>query len=654
MEIQEILKELEYNTGAFPQRALEEAIANKSEIISELLKILEFANKNIEFIIKKQNYFAHIYAVYLLAQFREKRAYPLIVELVSRPEEVPHEILGDVVTEDLPSILASVSCGDATLIKKIIENQNIDEYVRGSALRALLVLFTCGEWSWEEVRDYLKTLFYGKLERKPSHVWGVLVACCCDIKAVELYDEIKQAYAEEIVDSLTIDWEDVEYSIQGNKEDALNELADDRHYQLIGDTISSLKWWACFKTAKKQKETKKKKMGTPEEEIPKEKGKPVISAPKVGRNDPCPCGSGKKYKKCCLNKDLMKLKEEASKQIIHYPSGEGEDEEDIFDNVFKEIETLTDENKFAEAIDYLLDLKKNNPKIYKQDWGLYDDELIALFVRIERWDEIEEHLQNFLKYPFYYFECFDHILKLIQVYGKYQVLYRALDETVDRVVKNRDIPPWAKDEFQRRYILAAIVQHLTMPEAHNFSFIIENCKRHNISPEENLEEIILMYSGQRTKIWDKSMFAPAVKDRFMNFFWLSLEFVAWLKKEKISDYGLGSLFCENITEYLTDNDTLKKQPLLTFHAQTFDEYLGTFIGLISYEPLDAILLLYGLPLYFQFLQLKGLVDESVVESVYKKAKKLKPDLVKIISGDLWKFNNLFKSGKIYNEIGPLT
>ena len=26
------------------------------------------------------------------------------------------------------------------------------------------------------------------------------------------------------------------------------------------------------------------------------------SVKKVGRNDPCPCGSGKKYKKCCLNK----------------------------------------------------------------------------------------------------------------------------------------------------------------------------------------------------------------------------------------------------------------------------------------------------------------------------------------------------------------
>ena len=27
--------------------------------------------------------------------------------------------------------------------------------------------------------------------------------------------------------------------------------------------------------------------------------KPIIAEKKVGRNEPCPCGSGKKYKKCC-------------------------------------------------------------------------------------------------------------------------------------------------------------------------------------------------------------------------------------------------------------------------------------------------------------------------------------------------------------------
>ncbi len=31
-----------------------------------------------------------------------------------------------------------------------------------------------------------------------------------------------------------------------------------------------------------------------------ERGKPIVREdPKIGRNDPCPCGSGKKYKKCC-------------------------------------------------------------------------------------------------------------------------------------------------------------------------------------------------------------------------------------------------------------------------------------------------------------------------------------------------------------------
>lgn len=28
------------------------------------------------------------------------------------------------------------------------------------------------------------------------------------------------------------------------------------------------------------------------------KGEPVVIGPVVGRNDPCPCGSGKKHKKC--------------------------------------------------------------------------------------------------------------------------------------------------------------------------------------------------------------------------------------------------------------------------------------------------------------------------------------------------------------------
>jgi len=34
-----------------------------------------------------------------------------------------------------------------------------------------------------------------------------------------------------------------------------------------------------------------------------EKVQPLAADAKCGRNDPCPCGSGKKYKKCCGQKE---------------------------------------------------------------------------------------------------------------------------------------------------------------------------------------------------------------------------------------------------------------------------------------------------------------------------------------------------------------
>ncbi|MFB3894620.1 MAG: SEC-C metal-binding domain-containing protein [Phycisphaerae bacterium] len=42
-----------------------------------------------------------------------------------------------------------------------------------------------------------------------------------------------------------------------------------------------------------------------EEKLLKEtpKTEPIHAAKAVGRNDPCPCGSGKKYKKCCGAKE---------------------------------------------------------------------------------------------------------------------------------------------------------------------------------------------------------------------------------------------------------------------------------------------------------------------------------------------------------------
>jgi hypothetical protein len=89
VEIKEILSALEYNTGSFPREALTEAIRQKEKIVPELLLLLERANENVLFIADHSDYMAHLYAMFLCAQFREKRAYPLVVNLFSHPGHRP-------------------------------------------------------------------------------------------------------------------------------------------------------------------------------------------------------------------------------------------------------------------------------------------------------------------------------------------------------------------------------------------------------------------------------------------------------------------------------------------------------------------------------------------------------------------------------------
>src|SRR6478736_3196263 len=46
----------------------------------------------------------------------------------------------------------------------------------------------------------------------------------------------------------------------------------------------------------------------------KDKAADAPKHPQVGRNDPCHCGSGKKYKKCCEEKDALATRAVLDKQ----------------------------------------------------------------------------------------------------------------------------------------------------------------------------------------------------------------------------------------------------------------------------------------------------------------------------------------------------
>src|ERR1035437_1288892 len=293
MDLQQTLKALEDNDQHYAREAVSEAILRRDEIIPALLKILEDVIENPEPFIEVSQRFDHIYAMFLLAQFRETRAYPLLVKIFSGPGEFAFDLVGDTVTEHLGQILASVSGGDIGGMAALVENEDANEYVRGAGLKGLLTLCACGTLGRDEVMDYFKSLFQ-KLRRTPDGVWSWLATSCADLCPEEVMEELGQAYDEDLPDPGFTGGDEGEEGLAMGKEADMSRLRRSR-YSLVSDVHKEMSWWACFR----------------ENEHPPLRDDLLLPAeyevvdpihrtePKVGRNDPCPCGSGKKYKKCC-------------------------------------------------------------------------------------------------------------------------------------------------------------------------------------------------------------------------------------------------------------------------------------------------------------------------------------------------------------------
>ena len=241
MDIAHILEELAYDMGELPREAIEAAVALRGQITPYLIAILKDAILRVDEVMEDDNYQGHLYAMYLLAQFREPIAYPLILELVSFSGEIPHAITGDVLTEDLSRILASVSEEKISPLQAVIENRSLNEYVRAACVDALVILVGSDIVPRETVVDYFSSLFETKLERLPSFVWNQLALSSAMLHPQELVTHILRACHEELVDDAFFSPDDLDFFLATPKENLLKQL---RHNtELIEDTVSEMEKW---------------------------------------------------------------------------------------------------------------------------------------------------------------------------------------------------------------------------------------------------------------------------------------------------------------------------------------------------------------------------------------------------------------------------
>lgn len=244
MNKSEILEQLQLPGRQLSRELLEVIQSNPDLYREDLLAILNREADNPQNPASRTEYNHWLYAIYLLAELREKKAYSLIIKLFSRTGNFLNPLTGDIVLQNLGQILASVANGDTSLIKELIENESANEYCRGAGIEALVIMTELGEISREDLYHYFNELFK-KLKRLPIFPWSILAQSAILLFKKSFLKEVKQAFNNDLIDEIYLDREEIDAYLADPE---LSQLAlVKKKYGIIIDAISAMDWWTNFK-----------------------------------------------------------------------------------------------------------------------------------------------------------------------------------------------------------------------------------------------------------------------------------------------------------------------------------------------------------------------------------------------------------------------
>lgn len=296
LDVDEILFEFSEYDG-FPRTALERAVANRDAVTPAFLETIQTYLENPK--LNEEEEPALFFIVHLLAQFREELAYPLLMRLFSLDSDRVHRILGDGTTETLPRIAISVFDGDPRPMQSVIENKEADQYVRAGLFEALAFLVKEGRSDLEDFKKYLLRAYADLQPQGESHVWVGWQSAISMLGLTEYSGLVRKAFASGKIHPSNMRFDhfqaDVRAAVKNPNSFAASAWSPVGYFD---DTIAELGTWASF-ADRPADDPKSVTRGFtfPDVLMDRPHLNPLRA---VGRNDPCPCGSGRKFKKCCL------------------------------------------------------------------------------------------------------------------------------------------------------------------------------------------------------------------------------------------------------------------------------------------------------------------------------------------------------------------
>jgi len=235
---------------------------------------------------------ALFYILHLCGEKCDARAYTPLCEIIATDDTLA-EWLGDAAFETLPGILINICDGDVEPLQRAIESAPGDEFARGAALSALAYLVRAKNvMTDDDMRAYLMKLGREMQPRDESYLWSTWSFAIAQLGYETLRAEVARVFAKGWIDKEEAELEDFYALLQLSHRDPDGLAAfTEAEIRPFGATIETLGEW----------ELNSEIDFDPEAEPEGDAEQPFVNALRdVGRNDPCPCGSGKKYKKCCL------------------------------------------------------------------------------------------------------------------------------------------------------------------------------------------------------------------------------------------------------------------------------------------------------------------------------------------------------------------
>ena len=281
-----------YHATVFPDDIVVAGIHHQEAIIPLLLDSLDYVAQH--YATLDDSYMLHFYALYLLAQFREKHAFLKILTILELPDEGAKKLLGDLCTDySMSNILASTYGGDITRLHQFIMDNHTGMFPRGTGINTLLSLYATKQLSFDDLAGRLKLYLYSDFsndKKVQSYLVTTVGHCVLDAYVEPLFNDIKQLLRSGYIDHNHFGLAELADTVNKGREHC--RLQKSGCYGYITDIKSSMgQWWACFQA----------KSFTDTEFNSYAEAAPRKSSKKLGRNEPCSCGSGKKFKKCCLN-----------------------------------------------------------------------------------------------------------------------------------------------------------------------------------------------------------------------------------------------------------------------------------------------------------------------------------------------------------------